>query len=839
MLLKVLRAVAVGGVLAALAVGIAVRQASGPEPIPTPLPTAWQYKTEQEWIVAEVVRALADMAYYAVHGKAADARQLEVTVETQVDAAGATAFDVRFPAEERTVRLKVGDYIWSPALYAPVAAELLGAAAVGGPPADPAAESETLRALTRPRTDVMVSESQRVSAALAARMTDVAAQEDAALLYAALGLREWSGQFYDNHGALCRLAAHLAMAASLRKDTAPGLSARIAEETLQTLAFRDQLGVLSRLDALAATKPPAATQAWIRTLRMRNTEDWRILATPETATLLERREHLIWVYSKLGDSLALEFLDRTHLDELPDWGSIILYGAYSVEAAGRFVPSGLQAVLEDAQHTPLGLGVAPGPKQLVHALNTEPAAGPVRLKDGRPLIEVLDAGTWAAFTQRHLLHHVESDVVTMREWWSQDKEAEQQRVRLEAMFGELRQWPLAARRMATERNAYAAAMRAALPLLAARPDWIGRHKWDSLLCPPTFPADTFAVPPMESWYKPLFPAGTYFEWPKKLRESDGQLLIRGPALQQMRDALPHYTQLAEAVVDDRLGSKATAADLRREFGPMVDFDLNLMIRVAEASKDDPAEYKRRYRRIGALNPERLEILAKYLADRGEKKEAAATYEEFAAHTRDRVTVCNSMYWVINYYEDQGNQKRALEIAQQAAEVYCAEGLVNLADLYERRRQWKDAEEYYRRYAERYDHDRVLLGFYLRHEQLVGHKFDEARHRELLARFFPKGLEKVGSDPAEPPPDGVILVGHSEEATKATLRAGDVIVALNGYRVRTYDQYRVVRTLSMDPELKLTLWRGKALHITARPPNRWFEVEVKSHHGAEENEKLFL
>jgi hypothetical protein len=52
----------------------------------------------------------------------------------------------------------------------------------------------------------MVTESERVSSELGLDMTNVAAQEDAALLFATLALREYSGNFYDNHRSLCRLA---------------------------------------------------------------------------------------------------------------------------------------------------------------------------------------------------------------------------------------------------------------------------------------------------------------------------------------------------------------------------------------------------------------------------------------------------------------------------------------------------------------------------------------------------------------------------------------------------------------------------------------------------------
>ena len=529
MLRSVVRAVLVAGLIAAVGLALGIRYLARPDAAvpPSPFVTKWRYPTEQDWIVAHVAMAIADMAQYARNGAAPDAKALDVDVET-VTGPGPAVFTVRVRGHE-PAHLTASEHIWSPAMYAPLATALLGPAAPAATAAPPPSESATFAALTRPRTDVIVAESARVSSALASRMTDAAAHEDAALLYAALGLREWAGQYYDNHRTLCRLAAHLAMAEALRKGAEPGPSARIAEATLLTLTFRDQRGVLHRLEAVEASPGlTSAARAWSRTLRMRNTEDWRLLPDPEHASLLERREYFVWLNSKLGHSHALEYLDRTDPDGLSDWGSVILSVGYSVEAGHRFVPAGLAAVMSEVSQMPLD--VAGGPAALVRALNEEPAPGPVRTKNGRTVVEVIDTGTWADFAERHLMHHIETGVDCMRRMWGLQEGADQYKAQMQAAFGGLRQFPIAARRLARSRAEYAAAMPAAVALPLAGPEWVGGHNWNLLLRTPDFPADTFAVPPMETWCQPLFPAGTWFEWPKRLFRPDGHLRIHGATL---------------------------------------------------------------------------------------------------------------------------------------------------------------------------------------------------------------------------------------------------------------------------------------------------------------------
>src|SRR5262249_40486623 len=144
---------------------------------------------------------------------------------------------------------------------------------------------------------------------------------------------------------------------AVRKGAEPTLAGRYAEITLLTLAFAPQrmaLGRLQVLEAIPNLSPPV--RAWNRALRMRNTEDWRVLADPLHATLLARLEYFTWVSGETGLSSGLEFLDKTDVEETPDWGSRILTGGVNVEAGQRFIPAGLTLVLNDAMAMPLGLG---------------------------------------------------------------------------------------------------------------------------------------------------------------------------------------------------------------------------------------------------------------------------------------------------------------------------------------------------------------------------------------------------------------------------------------------------------------------------------------------------
>jgi hypothetical protein len=65
--------------------------------------------------------------------------------------------------------------------------------------------------------------------------------------------------------------------------------------------------------------------------------------------------------------------------------------------------------------------------------------------------------------------------------------------------------------------------------------------------------------------------------------------------------------------------------------------------------------------------------------------------------------------------------------------------------------------------------------------------------ELLAPVFPRGLEPLPEEPeTAPPTDGVLIDGDNETLKKAGLRGADVIVGLDGFRIRSLEQYDAVR-----------------------------------------------
>jgi hypothetical protein len=160
--------------------------------------------------------------------------------------------------------------------------------------------------------------------------------------------------------------------------------------------------------------------------------------------------------------------------------------------------------------------------------------------------------------------------------------------------------------------------------------------------------------------------------------------------------------------------------------------------------------------------------------------------------------------------DHGRKAEAMEVAKQAAEVYSHGGLETLAKLYERTKNIRGAEEYYKKIVERYDHPLDLNAFYQRNAR------SNAQYAKFasvyLQKNIPGGALQLDDQTKRqtPPRAGLLITESLWEGKLLGLKAGEILTALNGYSTRNVDEYNFVKELThLDNRLKLTVWNGKA------------------------------
>jgi hypothetical protein len=110
---------------------------------------------------------------------------------------------------------------------------------------------------------------------------------------------------------------------------------------------------------------------------------------------------------------------------------------------------------------------------------------------------------------------------------------------------------------------------------------------------------------------------------------------------------------------------------------------------------------------------------------------------------------------------------------------------------------------------------------------------EQRFNDMTKEAFPKGLERL--DPSLMsgyPTDGVFILKTTPEAERRGLKTGDIIVGLDGYRVRTRRQYALIRLFSYEPQMSLLVFRHpRYTELKPRVPWRHLGVEMRSHKPA--------
>jgi tetratricopeptide (TPR) repeat protein len=435
-----------------------------------------------------------------------------------------------------------------------------------------------------------------------------------------------------------------------------------------------------------------------------------------------------------------------------------------------------------------------------------------------PMPQVLGWGTWAAFHQRNVCFGASASVRFLEGMLGLRDEARDRRADLGVRFSGLELWPAVALEWwqaqfridtgtpADTEKAGRDACARGLGLAQTAPERVPAWLWRLLdqQC-----AEVRETRLAARWLVGVAPAGTL------LTDVDRVVLL----IRREREPARLHAALYERapfhpLVHRELApgdGNAPCADVTARYGPLADYDLGTMWHLVSVCRDDTAAVRSLYERMAALEPSNYLSLGDYLVDVGLEDEAAAAFEKAVEKARNRVAVSNDVRWLVGYYCDRSRAERAREVAQMAADVYSSAGLQTMAYFLERIGRPAEAEVWHHKVVERYGEDSrsALDDFYIRHEHRVGDGRFAAQAKAALAKVFPAGMERVSVAELTSPPaagEGVRVSGRSQRSTRFGLVGGDVVVALNGYRVRNDRQYQLLWTLDDGPEATVIVWR---------------------------------
>ena len=727
--------------------------------------------------------------------------------------------------------IRVEEHLFSPRSYDAIAREALGPPGAARPASaeDARKDARLQSALLDPQADVLVTEDLELSRRLAAEPGDPGLHERAALLLSTFALTDCAGVSTDIRPALVRTTAHLALARSLRSGGEPGSAGRFAEAALVTLVGRERDAV-ARLDALAAAATGPAEKAWLRALRLRNTGDFRIAEAEKRLTLLETLEEFRTRAMGQGDDAAVAWLETRDPAAIPDWARIVFHGtSTSMETSNRYAHSGLMLDLKQAADVITRYrGALQDESTLLEALEARPAISGRLDAQGRPGLEVLGQELWADRLQRNLVFAlVNADNNYRKAGLPGERMAFAEQAR--ARFGRLSLYPIVLRAHTTDGDGYRRAMAAVRELAVHSPERVTGGHWALVLEKVNFGSPPNDLPNPSAWFSPALPEGTLLEVEWRILALAELQALSGQRLSSLRELAPHNLALAFHAVSLLQGDQRTVAGLAAAYGPVAEFRLPTMADLANAAWYDPAEFRKRQGALCEIDAKYCLMLGYRLAELGFADEAAVAYQRGFDKNRDRVEAANESRWLVDYYFDHGQLRKAEAVAREAAGIYSSAGLFTMARLMERMGRLDEAEEYYRRILERYRNATQLAGFYYRQARGEKKGAYEARLRETLALALPAGLEPLDRASLAPKPeDGVVIKQQNDNTSRYGIQRGHVLVGIDGFRIRDVEAYHVVRALSQSPRMRLVVWRGKGYDdVEVELWDRQFRVEIET------------
>jgi hypothetical protein len=696
---------------------------------------------------------------------------------------------------------------WHPEQLAAYAADQFGGGAAKPSASEPADQHGALVTLA---PDAILKANAAVSAALKRDMRNPRAHESAALVLAAFGLRESAGGLSDTRWVLNRMTAHLAVAQALRNgQSAASMDGQLAHAALLALSNR-QRTALNALDAITPKTVPAL--AWQRALRIRITEDWRLLPMPAQSPRIEKLEYFRARRRTLRSIRGGQDLSDLREPMALDFARVLQSRSFGVEDGQDVVLDGLLAEISELASVYKVIHQRELPKELPAAI-VNVRAGRL-LGSGDP--QVVPWGAWAEFAQRHIGQSIDKIDYHYRQMLILPDRADQLKAGFDAALQHLTLYPVASVARTKGKSGTEADLRyiaRAVDVAVRTPELITFDYWSLIETGSRYEPVSRGMPAKKVWFSPPSAEVPYDAG----RRADVLTALQRPAVEALMAEAPHDIGLLYRVAQLH---RPLLNTVRALVEPRVDFDMWAIDWAINTARD--------YNDRLALRRKACELAVGHcltLADdliAVDERAAAAEYEKvFRNPALDQISMANSSGWLVSYYERTGQLIQAMDLAQRSAEVYSRRGLATLAHLLERRARVSEADEVFTAAAARYPTGKADLAGFLYRQAVTAKKPEYlSRWNAIQKEVFPDGLQPMAAVMTEAPGKGVFVEQDSDASRRVRLQAGDIIVGVDGWKVESKEQYDAV--LAFPPphgKHKFTAWRGVL-----------FSVELPAGHG---------
>ena len=789
------------------------------------------FQSESQFIVETIVSDLAEQMYYAANHQLPEAKYFSVAATEKPgspDDAPVYALQINLDQKHAGLKLdlNVNGPIWSPAVYRDVAVMLARAVGLNASATKEAGNTALLSKLLDGTPETIERENQSLSGALEEEFTNPVLHEQAALLLGAFLLREHSGNFFEIRSPLSRLTAHLAMARFLGGAGSYGINGQLAEAMLLTLVGNETLA-LKQLKSLDTNSTVVA--GMVRALQARNTGDFRPLTDMAGRSRVESVAWFAAMADYVSAPIAWPKLDDDEKQTI-DFVRAAHGVNYSVEMGHQLLRMSIPLELQEIQSVyELSHREKFSRDGLVQVLNELPERCFTTGSDGTVHVRIIGWGQWAMFLQRHLCHAVQQNYYFMKSKWGVPDDAKEYADSCEREYAGLRLYPFVRRFSCTNAEPYRKSVDDCFKVIVAAPQLVPAGCWNWLNMRASFAPMHVpdSGPLVNEWHDHNPPPGTVYDLDARLYQQS--LITRADTIEhflKLHQLAPYDCRPANFLINKRFNNHPTYDQAMALYDAVLPYSVTALQAVANSVSNQPDQYVKWMLQAAELNPACYYNLADYAWYHTNDDQAALYVDKACDANPDSVSVANHAEWRVRYYLKKGQTDKARAIADFAGEVYSSRGLAAKAVFMETTSNYDGALEWFAKIEERYDNSNPLIEFCQRYKKLTGDTRFDAELQKRIPKLFPKGMEKVSlGDFHDEPNDGVLIQGKSDLLRAAGLKPGNVIVAIDGVRVHTFEQYCYVRESQDTPELDLIVWQGTAYHeIKSSPPNHRFGVE---------------
>jgi hypothetical protein len=801
--------------------------------IPPPAHLQTPIQTESEFILDTIVSDLAEEMFYAKFHRLPDQHYFSVTSHEKPGASpDAPVYNLQVRLDPKQgglqTELAINGPIWSPEVYRNLAVDLAGKIGLNAGKPGWSRDTSLLFSLTDGKAGTIERQNQDLSAALEEDFGNPVLHEKAALLLGAFLLRDHSGHYFEIRSPLCRMTAHLTMAAFLNGTNAFGLNGQMAEAVLLSL-MGNQASAIDRLNAINTNQTAALPM--INALRARNTGDYRPLSKADNLSPIESVEWFCALAGSVAPDVAWTNLSDVQQRTI-DFVRLANRSAFSVEMGHQLlavsIPLELReiaGVYQSSHHEKLS------PRRLVDSLNELPDRCFTTGSDGGIRVRVIGWGQWAAFLQRHLCLAIQENYEFLQDRLGVPDEARQFATGCEQEFGWLRLYPFVQLFICRDTETYRKSMDNALKVIAASPQLVPGNCWDQTCSAAEFapslyvPNNSFQL--SQQWYNFSPLPGTVYDLNGRLRQPS--LIMRTnivACLERLHKLAPYHAGVTGLILIWKYHNQPTYDQAMALYGPLLPYSARALKTIAGTVSDQPDRYEKVMLQAAELDPARYYSLGEYFGSHTNEDRQAFYYDKACETDPDSIRVSNYAVWRVRYYLKKGKIDKARQIADFAADVYSSCGLQSEAIFQESTSNYVEAFEWYVRIEDRYDDVGPLIAFCERYRAKTGDQRFEPEVQKRLGKLFTNGIENVTLDDFHGrPTDGVLIEEENSLLKSAGLQQGDVIVAVYGMRVHNFQQYTYGREQKSTPELDLIVWKGRRyLEFKPNVPGHQFGVQ---------------